>query len=104
MAHWIRIHTELSGSSLDYMYVLLPSLSSLDSESILGGFDASVHISEEATNAAKAVPWAIVSAIAIAGVLGTGMCLVTLAFPLSDDYFQRSISPSLSAWVPILRV
>ena len=35
-------------------------------------FDSSVHISEEASNAAVAVPWAIVSAIGIAGVLGWG--------------------------------
>ena len=37
-----------------------------------GSFDSSVHISEEASNAAVAVPWAIVSAIGIAGVLGWG--------------------------------
>ena len=38
--------------------------------SILGGFDASVHISEEASNARTAVPWAIISAVGIAGLLG----------------------------------
>lgn len=38
----------------------------------LGSFDSSVHISEEASNAAVAVPWAIVNAIGIAGVLGSG--------------------------------
>ena len=38
----------------------------------LGSFDSSVHISEEASNAAVAVPWAIVYAIGIAGVLGWG--------------------------------
>ena len=37
------------------------------------GFDASVHISEEASNAATAVPWAIVNAIAIAGIIGWGV-------------------------------
>lgn len=39
----------------------------------LGSFDSSVHISEEASNAATAVPWAIVLAIAVGGVLGWGM-------------------------------
>jgi amino acid transporter len=39
----------------------------------LGSFDSSVHISEEASNAATAVPWAIVWAISIAGVLGWGV-------------------------------
>ncbi len=39
----------------------------------IGSFDSSVHISEEASNAATAVPWAIVGAISIAGVLGWGM-------------------------------
>ena len=38
----------------------------------LGSFDSSVHISEEASNAATAVPWAIVYAIGIAGILGWG--------------------------------
>jgi hypothetical protein len=37
-----------------------------------GSFDSSVHISEEASNAAVAVPWAIVGAIGIAGILGWG--------------------------------
>lgn len=37
-----------------------------------GGFDASVHISEEASNARTAVPWAIISAVGIAGILGWG--------------------------------
>ena len=31
-----------------------------------------MHISEEASNAATAVPWGIVGAIAISGVLGWG--------------------------------
>lgn len=39
---------------------------------LVGSFDSSVHISEEASNAAIAVPWAIVGAISIAGVLGWG--------------------------------
>ena len=39
---------------------------------LTGSFDSSVHISEEASNAAVAVPWAIVWAIGIAGVLGWG--------------------------------
>ena len=39
----------------------------------IGAFDASVHISEEATNASIAVPWALLSAVIIACVLGWGM-------------------------------
>lgn len=42
----------------------------------IAGFDSSVHISEEASNAAIAVPWAIVSAIGIAGILGWGTSAV----------------------------
>ena len=37
-----------------------------------GGFDCSVHISEEVSNAAVAIPWAIVGGIGISGVLGWG--------------------------------
>ncbi|KAK7055125.1 gaba permease [Favolaschia claudopus] len=42
-------------------------------------FDSAVHISEEAGNAATAVPWAIVCAIGIAGVLGWAINM-SLAF------------------------
>ncbi|KAF9556455.1 amino acid transporter [Agrocybe pediades] len=47
-------------------------------------FDSSVHISEEASNAAVAVPWAIVSAIGIAGVLGWAINM-SLAFCMGGD-------------------
>ncbi|EGO02856.1 hypothetical protein SERLA73DRAFT_165793 [Serpula lacrymans var. lacrymans S7.3] len=47
-------------------------------------FDSSVHISEEASNAATAVPWAIVNAIGIAGILGWAIN-VALAFCMGTD-------------------
>jgi len=47
-------------------------------------FDSSVHISEEASNAAVAVPWAIVYAIGIAGVLGWAIN-VALAFCMGTN-------------------
>ncbi|KAG7087578.1 hypothetical protein E1B28_013532 [Marasmius oreades] len=47
-------------------------------------FDACVHISEEASNAATAVPWAIVNAIAIGGILGTAIN-ISLAFCMGTD-------------------
>ncbi|KAK7440043.1 hypothetical protein VKT23_017294 [Stygiomarasmius scandens] len=47
-------------------------------------FDSSVHISEEASNAATAVPWAIVNAIGIAGVLGWAINMA-LAFCMGTD-------------------
>ncbi|KAI0777533.1 APC amino acid permease [Trametes elegans] len=50
----------------------------------IGGFDASVHISEEASNARTAVPWAIISAVGIAGVLGWAMNVV-IAFCMGTD-------------------
>ena len=70
-------------------------------ETYLGGFDSSVHISEEAyvkvtpilvanltslssTNAATAVPWAIIAAIGTSGILGTAMNIV-LAFCAGTD-------------------
>jgi len=43
-----------------------------------------VHISEEASNAATAVPWAIVGAISIAGVLGLAINM-SLAFCMGTD-------------------
>jgi len=47
-------------------------------------FDSSVHISEEASNAATAVPWAIVLSISIAGVLGWAINM-SLAFCMGTD-------------------
>ncbi|KAI0944536.1 hypothetical protein AcW1_002218 [Taiwanofungus camphoratus] len=55
-------------------------------------FDSSVHISEEASNAATAVPWAIVYAIGIAGVLGWAIN-VALAFCMGTDLNAIMDSP-----------
>ncbi|KAG7451942.1 amino acid transporter [Guyanagaster necrorhizus] len=50
----------------------------------IGAFDSSVHISEEASNATTVVPWAIVLAVGIAGVLGWAINM-TLAFCMGSD-------------------
>ncbi|KAK0473112.1 amino acid/polyamine transporter I [Armillaria novae-zelandiae] len=50
----------------------------------IGSFDSSVHISEEASNATTVVPWAIVLAVGIAGVLGWAINM-TLAFCMGPD-------------------
>jgi amino acid transporter len=42
----------------------------------IAGFDTSVHISEEVSNAATAVPWSIVLSISIAGILGFGASFI----------------------------
>ncbi|KAI0668854.1 APC amino acid permease [Trametes maxima] len=55
-------------------------------------FDSSVHISEEASNAATAVPWAIVYAIGIAGVLGWAIN-IALAFCMGTDLDSIMNSP-----------
>ncbi|KAI0635036.1 hypothetical protein C8Q77DRAFT_1156391 [Trametes polyzona] len=47
-----------------------------------GGFDASIHISEEATNARTAVPWAIISAAGVAAVLAIN---IVIAFCMGTD-------------------
>ncbi|PAV15638.1 amino acid transporter [Pyrrhoderma noxium] len=47
-------------------------------------FDSAVHISEEASNAATAVPWAITGSIFVAGVLGWAIN-VSLAFCMGTD-------------------
>ncbi|KAH9918711.1 APC amino acid permease [Epithele typhae] len=50
----------------------------------IGGFDAPVHISEEATNAKVAVPWGIISGVGIAGIVGFVINIV-LAFCMGTD-------------------
>ncbi|KAB5594905.1 Amino acid permease [Ceratobasidium theobromae] len=50
----------------------------------IGAYDSCVHISEEASNAATAVPWAIIGAIGVSGILGTAMNIV-IAFCMGTD-------------------
>ncbi|KAJ3480908.1 hypothetical protein NLI96_g8016 [Meripilus lineatus] len=59
----------------------------------ISSFDSSVHISEEASNAATAVPWAIVGAIAISGILGWAINM-SLAFCMGTDLDGIINSPS----------
>ncbi|GJJ13302.1 hypothetical protein Clacol_007554 [Clathrus columnatus] len=72
--------TNLSGYSAGFAFFL----SWLAPAWTIGGFDSSVHISEEATNAATAVPWAIFGAVGISGFLGTIVNIV-LAFCAGTD-------------------
>lgn len=57
------LHITLARQACSFPFVL----------ALTGGFDASVHISEEASNARVVVPWAIVTTVSIAGVLGWGV-------------------------------
>lgn len=41
-------------------------------EKLIGAFDSTVHISEEATNANTAIPFAIILATTSSGILGWG--------------------------------
>ncbi|TFK55154.1 amino acid transporter [Heliocybe sulcata] len=55
-------------------------------------FDCVVHISEEASNASVALPWAIISANMVSGVLGWGV-LIALAFCMGTDVESILTSP-----------
>lgn len=50
----------------------------------ISGFDASLHISEEASNAAVAVPWALIAATTTGGILGWAIN-VAIAFRMGTD-------------------
>ncbi|KAG2140236.1 amino acid/polyamine transporter I [Suillus bovinus] len=50
----------------------------------IGGYDSSVHMSEETSNAATAIPWAIVASIAVSAALGWGIN-ISLAFCMGSD-------------------
>lgn len=54
---------------------------------IIGSFDSAVHISEEASNAATAVPRGIVWSVCIAAILGLGMPIIYQAQLVSDSKF-----------------
>ncbi|KAJ7700705.1 APC amino acid permease [Mycena rosella] len=51
---------------------------------VIGGLDSCVHMSEEVSNAAVAVPWGIVAATTLSGVLGWAVN-VTIAFCMGTD-------------------
>ncbi|KAI9571848.1 amino acid/polyamine transporter I [Boletus coccyginus] len=61
-------------------------------------FDSAVHISEEAANAATAVPWSIVGAVGIAGILGWAIN-VSLAFCMGTDLTSLINSPQPMAQI-----
>lgn len=58
----------------------------------IGGYDSSVHMSEEASNAATAIPWAIISSIAMSAILGWGIN-ISLAFCMGADLSSILNSP-----------
>ncbi|KAG1732875.1 amino acid/polyamine transporter I, partial [Suillus paluster] len=58
----------------------------------IGGYDSSVHMSEEASNATTAIPWAIVGSIAVSAALGWGIN-VSLAFCMGTDIEGILTSP-----------
>ncbi|KAJ3803869.1 amino acid/polyamine transporter I [Lentinula aff. lateritia] len=51
---------------------------------VVGGFDSTVHISEEARNASTAIPWAVMLSTAVSCVLGWAIN-VSLAFNMGTD-------------------
>ncbi|KAG2072013.1 amino acid transporter [Suillus decipiens] len=80
--------TNLNGWPNGYAFIL----SFLAPAWTIASFDSSVHISEESSNAATAVPWAIVSAIGIAGILGWAIN-VSLAFCMGTNVNSLLTSP-----------
>ncbi|KAF7297572.1 GABA permease [Mycena kentingensis (nom. inval.)] len=69
-----------SGWSNGYAFIL----SFLAPAWTIGGFDTSVHISEEARNAPRAVPFAIMGATIVSAVLGW-LVTIVLAFYMGND-------------------
>ncbi|OAX42764.1 amino acid transporter [Rhizopogon vinicolor AM-OR11-026] len=59
---------------------------------VIGGYDSVVHISEEASNAAVAIPWAIINSIAVSAILGWGIN-VSLTFCMGTDLSAIVSSP-----------
>ncbi|KAG1905905.1 amino acid/polyamine transporter I [Suillus fuscotomentosus] len=58
----------------------------------IGGYDTSVHMTEEVSNAAMAIPWAIVGSITVSAVLGCGVN-ISLAFCMGTDVGSLLNSP-----------
>ncbi|KAJ3796129.1 hypothetical protein GGU11DRAFT_757777 [Lentinula aff. detonsa] len=67
---------------------------------VVGGFDSSVHISEEARNASTAIPWAVMLSTAASCILGWGIN-VSLTFNMGKDIngiFSNAIGQPLATF------
>ncbi|KAJ3825802.1 amino acid/polyamine transporter I [Lentinula raphanica] len=65
---------------------------------VVGGFDSTVHISEEARNASTAIPWAVMLSTAASCILGWGIN-VSLAFNMgtnTEDILTNAIGQPLA--------
>lgn len=51
----------------------------------IGGYDSAIHVTEEASNASTAVPYAIAGAYALAGLLGW-LLTIGIAFCANPDF------------------
>jgi hypothetical protein len=67
---------------MDHWYYLSGVTRAISTDAILGSFDSSVHISEESSNAATAVPWAIVS-------LKLRICAIAECIPGQRHWYRR---------------
>ena len=81
-----------SSSVKPSFHLSLTSLAWLSPVWSIGGFDSCVHISEEASNASTAVPWAIAGAIITAGVLGW-LCVIVIVACMGTDIAYHLSSP-----------
>jgi len=59
---------------------------------VVSGFESSSTIAEEASNAAKAVPFAIVSSLITATITGWAV-IITIAFRMGSDVIGVVTSP-----------
>ncbi|KAG2091024.1 amino acid/polyamine transporter I [Suillus discolor] len=84
----LREFTNLAGWPSGFTFIL----SLMGPLYTIGGYDTSVHMSEEVSNAAMAIPWAIVSSIAVSAVLGCGVN-ISLAFCMGTDIGSVLNSP-----------
>ena len=83
MARWIRLVSELAQPHLvGRLQIQLDSTS--NACRTIGGFDSCVHMSEEASNATKAVPYGILMSIGSCWFFGFIICIV-LAACISPD-------------------
>jgi hypothetical protein len=76
MAFGICFHSQFPGAFVGdrcvpcYIHIMV--IRRLPLRHLSGAFDSTLHISEEATNASIAVPWAMISACGISSILGWG--------------------------------
>lgn len=88
------VFTETTNLTEGWSYGMVFCISWLTVAWTIGAFDSCIHLSEEASNATRAVPYAIISSVSMAVFLGAILEAVLAACILNEDFARLAASSS----------